>query len=91
MQRGHAYTAAEHLQEIKQLRCLLGTPEPRRKGGIKSAGGRVEEVERWKLTNVRAAECWEKGEQKKLFVGSHRNGGENVSEHVLQDRLSGSR
>lgn len=29
--------------------------------------------------------------EKTVFVGSHGNWGENVSEHVLQDRLSGSR
>lgn len=40
-----------------------------------------------------AAERWERrrrGGGKAVFVGSHGNGGENVSEHVLQDRLSGS-
>lgn len=34
---GDAYRAAQHLHEIKQLRCSLGTPEPRRKGGIQRA------------------------------------------------------
>lgn len=40
IQEGDAYRAARHLHEVKQLRCWLGTPEPRRKGGIQEAAKR---------------------------------------------------
>lgn len=83
----------QHLAEINQLRRLLGTPQPRRRGGIRSAGsgrGAKMEVDKCEI----AAERWEKRRRggKKLFLSGHtETGGENVSEHVLQDRLSGSR
>lgn len=37
IQEGDARGAARDLHEVKQLRCSLGTPEPRRKEGIQGA------------------------------------------------------
>lgn len=92
VQGGHACTAQQQsiyrrLNSSDVYKQLLNPGGKEKLGALE-----VEEVERWRLTNVRAVECWEKREQKKTAcVGSRRNGGENVSEHVLQDRLSGSR
>lgn len=61
----------QHLAEINQLRRLLASPQPRRKGGIKSAGSGRRAKTKVDKCEI-AAERWEKRRRgKKLFLSGH--------------------